>query len=160
MRLSTKSRYAVTAMLDLALNGTQGPVTLADISENQSISLSYLEQLFASLRAKGLVRGVRGPGGGYYLGRDSGEISIADVICAVDDWVEYTRSPSYQNSTSTDLNQATTRSLWDDLSQQIFGFLADISLQDLVERGAAQNPAEVETPRKLASLGLHQHRAA
>ena len=159
MRLSTKSRYAVTAMLDLALNGSQGPVTLADISENQSISLSYLEQLFASLRAKGLVRGVRGPGGGYYLGRDSGQISIADVICAVDDWVEYTRSADYQKNKSADLHQATTRSLWDDLSQQIFDFLADITLQDLVQRGEAHTAASVEAPRKLASLGL-QHRAA
>ena len=87
MRLSTKSRYAITAMLDLALNGTKGPVTLAEISENQNISLSYLEQLFASLRAKGLVRGVRGPGGGYFLARDAGKISIADVFCAVDEWV-------------------------------------------------------------------------
>jgi len=97
MRLSTKGRYAVTAMLDLALNGTDGPVTLADISENQGISLSYLEQLFAALRNRGLVRGVRGPGGGYYLGRESDEISIADIICAVDEWVEFTRCKGKQN---------------------------------------------------------------
>ena len=133
MRLSTKSRYAVTAMLDLALNGARGPVTLADISENQSISLSYLEQLFAALRAKGLVRGVRGPGGGYYLGREAEAISVADVICAVDDWVEYTRSKP--QASSSDVQQCTTRALWDDLSGQIFDFLADITLAQLVQRG-------------------------
>ncbi len=91
MRLSTKGRYAVTAMLDLALHEGKGPVTLADISANQGISLSYLEQLFAALRAKHLVRGVRGPGGGYYLSKASAEITVADIICAVDEWVEFTR---------------------------------------------------------------------
>ena len=91
MRLSTKGRYAVTAMLDLALHGEKNPVTLADISNNQGISLSYLEQLFASMRSKGLVKGVRGPGGGYYLGKPASEISVANIICAVDEWVEFTR---------------------------------------------------------------------
>jgi Rrf2 family iron-sulfur cluster assembly transcriptional regulator len=133
MRLSTKGRYAVTAMLDLALNGTEGPVTLADISENQGISLSYLEQLFAALRNKGLVRGVRGPGGGYYLGRDSDEISVADIICAVDEWVEYTRCKA--RPTSHDGQRSMTHNLWDDLSQQIFVFLTDITLDDMVRRG-------------------------
>jgi len=133
MRLSTKGRYAVTAMLDLALNGNDGPVTLAEISENQGISLSYLEQLFASLRGKSLVRGVRGPGGGYYLGRASDEISIADIICAVDEWVEFTRCKGKQNC--HDGQRCLTHSLWDDLSQQIFVFLSDITLADLVERG-------------------------
>ena len=142
MRLSTKGRYAVTAMLDLALNGTQGPVTLADISENQGISLSYLEQLFAALRSKGLVRGVRGPGGGYYLGRESDEISIADIICAVDEWVEFTRCKGKQNC--HDGQRCLTHSLWDDLSQQIFMFLTDISLADLVERGAQREAERLE----------------
>jgi Rrf2 family iron-sulfur cluster assembly transcriptional regulator len=133
MRLSTKGRYAVTAMLDLTLNGTDGPVTLADISENQGISLSYLEQLFSSLRRKNLVRGVRGPGGGYYLGRAADEISIADIICAVDEWVEFTRCKGKQNC--LDGQRCMTHSLWDDLSQQIFIFLTDITLDDLVKRG-------------------------
>ncbi|MCB1774887.1 MAG: Rrf2 family transcriptional regulator [Gammaproteobacteria bacterium] len=156
MRLSTKSRYAVTAMLDLALNGSQGPVTLADISENQSISLSYLEQLFAALRAKGLVRGVRGPGGGYYLGRDAGEISIADIICAVDEWVEYTRSKAQQMPPET---TCTTRGLWEDLSQQIFDFVAGISLQDLVIRGQ-QRAAELSRPEtRPAVVGLKDRAA-
>jgi Rrf2 family iron-sulfur cluster assembly transcriptional regulator len=133
MRLSTKGRYAVTAMLDLALNAGQGPVTLSDISENQGISLSYLEQLFAALRSKNLVRGVRGPGGGYYLGKDPDEISIADIICAVDEWVEFTRCGGRQNCRNG--QKCLTHSLWDHLSDEIFGFLSQISLRDVVERG-------------------------
>lgn len=158
MRLSTKGRYAVTAMLDLALNGTDGPVTLADISENQGISLSYLEQLFAALRNKGLVRGVRGPGGGYYLGRESAEISIADIICAVDEWVEFTRCKGKQNC--HDGQRCLTHSLWDDLSQQIFMFLMDISLHDLVERGE-EREAERRQKKTAATavLGLKEQAA-
>ncbi len=133
MRLSTKGRYAVTAMLDLALNGKDGPVTLSDISENQGISLSYLEQLFASLRAKNLVRGVRGPGGGYFLGREANEISIANIICAVDEWVEFTRCRGKEDCRGG--HRCLTHSLWDDLSRQIYEFLEEISLSDLVEKG-------------------------
>ena len=133
MRLSTKGRYAVTAMLDLALNGQDGPVTLSDISENQGISLSYLEQLFAALRSRQLVRGVRGPGGGYFLGRSADEISIADIICAVDEWVEFTRCRGKEDCRGG--QRCLTHSLWDDLSKQIYEFLTEISLADLVERG-------------------------
>lgn len=158
MRLSTKGRYAVTAMLDLALNGTQGPVTLADISENQGISLSYLEQLFAALRSKGLVRGVRGPGGGYYLGRDSDEISIADVICAVDEWVEFTRCKA--KPTSHEGQRCLTHSLWDDLSQQIFIFLSDITLRDLVERGEEREAARRQKKAAASQLLGLKHQAA
>jgi Rrf2 family iron-sulfur cluster assembly transcriptional regulator len=141
MRLSTKGRYAVTAMLDLALNGVKGPVTLAEISENQGISLSYLEQLFAALRSKELVRGVRGPGGGYYLGRSADDISIANIICAVDEWVEFTRCGGRQNCRRG--ARCLTHTLWDDLSAEIFDFLSDISLGDLVKRGPGteQKPA-------------------
>lgn len=142
MRLSTKSRYAITAMLDLALNGTKGPVTLADISENQNISLSYLEQLFASLRAKALVRGVRGPGGGYFLARDAETISVAEIVCAVDEWVEYTRSPAYLSKTG-DPAHSSTRGLWEDLSTQLFDFLEDITLAALVQRGEYRAEAAV-----------------
>jgi len=142
MRLSTKGRYAVTAMLDLAIHSGNGPVTLADISVNQGISLSYLEQLFASLRSKQLVRGVRGPGGGYYLGRAADEISIADIICAVDEWVEFTRCKGREDCHGG--QRCLTHSLWNDLSEQIFRFLSDITLQDLVERGL-----EREETRKL-----------
>jgi Rrf2 family iron-sulfur cluster assembly transcriptional regulator len=133
MRLSTKGRYAVTAMLDLALQGGEGPVTLAEISETQGISLSYLEQLFACLRGKQLVRGVRGPGGGYYLGRAPEDISIADIICAVDEWVEFTRCGG--NRDCKDGKRCLTHNLWDDLSNEIFTFLSRISLAKLIERG-------------------------
>jgi Rrf2 family iron-sulfur cluster assembly transcriptional regulator len=140
MRLSTKGRYAVTAMLDLALNGKKGPVTLAEISENQGISLSYLEQLFAALRNKDLVRGVRGPGGGYYLGKSEDEISIANIICAVDEWVEFTRCGGRQNCSGG--ARCLTHTLWDDLSSEIFNFLADISLGDLVRRNLGKKEEE------------------
>jgi Rrf2 family iron-sulfur cluster assembly transcriptional regulator len=139
-------------MLDLALNGTDGPVTLADISENQGISLSYLEQLFAALRGKGLVRGVRGPGGGYYLGRASDEISIADIICAVDEWVEFTRCKGKQNC--HDGQRCLTHSLWDDLSQQIFIFLTDITLADLVERGVEREETRKARRQAAQMLGM------
>ena len=157
MRLSTKGRYAVTAMLDLALNGKEGPVTLADISENQGISLSYLEQLFAALRSKGLVRGVRGPGGGYYLGRASDEISIADIICAVDEWVEFTRCKGKQNCHEG--QRCLTHSLWDDLSQQIFMFLTDITLDDLVQRGEVREAARLEKKAAAKVVGLTEQAA-
>ncbi len=137
MRLSTKGRYAVTAMLDLALNGQDGPVTLSDISENQGISLSYLEQLFAALRAKNLVRGVRGPGGGYFLGREADEISIANIICAVDEWVEFTRCQGREDCRGG--QRCMTHNLWDDLSRQIYEFIEEISLADLVSRGQGSN---------------------
>ncbi len=133
MRLSTKGRYAVTAMLDLALHSESRPVTLADVSVSQGISLSYLEQLFAALRSKKLVRGVRGPGGGYYLGRPAAEISIADIICAVDEWVELTRCGGRENCRGG--QRCLTHQLWDQLSDEIFRFLSDITLQDLVDRG-------------------------
>lgn len=149
MRLSTKSRYAITAMLDLALNGRGGPVTLADISENQNISLSYLEQLFASLRARELVRGVRGPGGGYFLGRDASEISIADIVCAVDEWVEYTRSPAYLSKTA-EASHSSTRGLWEDLSEQLFDFLEDITLASLVQHGGLRG-----APAGIGSAAAH-----
>jgi Rrf2 family transcriptional regulator, iron-sulfur cluster assembly transcription factor len=139
MRLSTKGRYAVTAMLDLALHSGSGPVTLADVSVNQGISLSYLEQLFAALRAKNLVRGVRGPGGGYYLGRPADEISIANIICAVDEWVEFTRCGGRENC--RDGQRCLTHHLWDQLSDEIFRFLSDITLQDLVDRGRPRQDA-------------------
>ena len=158
MRLSTKSRYAITAMLDLALNGTEGPVTLGDISENQNISLSYLEQLFASLRAKGLVRGVRGPGGGYFLARDAGTISIADIVCAVDEWVEYTRSPAYL-SKAGDAAHSSTRGLWEDLSAQLFGFIEDITLAALVQ-GDGNRAAAAAEGRSGAQIRSIASRAA
>jgi len=133
MRLSTKGRYAVTAMLDLALHGGDRAVTLAEISANQGISLSYLEQLFAALRGKQLVRGVRGPGGGYYLAKDADEISISDIICAVDEWVEFTRCGGRQDCQEG--KRCLTHTLWNSLSREIFDFLSGISLADVIQRG-------------------------
>ena len=141
-------------MLDLALNSGKGPVTLADISASQGISLSYLEQLFAALRGKQLVRGVRGPGGGYYLGKPSADISIADIICAVDEWVEFTRCGGRENC--WDGKRCLTHSLWDQLSDEIFKFLSGISLADLVARGS-RGDDEIDAD----DLGIsHKRRAA
>lgn len=132
MRLTTKGRYAVTAMLDLALHFEDGPITLADISQRQCISLSYLEQLFAKLRRQGLVESTRGPGGGYRLSRAPKEIPVADVILAVDEKVETTRCGGLANC--QDDEQCLTHELWAELSQEIYQFLCGISLGDLVER--------------------------
>ena len=132
MRLTTKGRYAVTAMLDLALNAQQGPVSLADISERQSISVSYLEQLFAKLRKGGLVASMRGPGGGYQLARGSHEIYVAEIIDAVDERVDATRGGG-----QGDCQQGVTcltHELWSDLSNQLHAFLESINLQELVDR--------------------------
>jgi Rrf2 family iron-sulfur cluster assembly transcriptional regulator len=141
-------------MLDLALNGKNGPVTLADISENQGISLSYLEQLFAALRSKELVRGVRGPGGGYYLGKSADEISIANIICAVDEWVEFTRCGGRQNCSGG--ARCLTHTLWDDLSSEIFNFLAGISLGDLVRRNLNKSEEEEKEPLSVVASSSSQ----
>lgn len=132
MRLTTKGRYAVTAMLDLALHRDQGPITLADISQRQGISLSYLEQLFSRLRKQGLVESTRGPGGGYCLGRPAEAIAVADVIAAVDESVDATRCGGMENCQAD--QRCLTHELWCDLSKQIFEFLSGIKLADLVQR--------------------------
>lgn len=132
MRLTTKGRYAVTAMLDLALHKDQGPINLAEISNRQGISLSYLEQLFSRLRKQELVTSARGPGGGYLLGRATSEISVSDVISAVDESVDATRCGGLKNCQADD--RCLTHDLWEELSQQITEFLQGISLEDLVQR--------------------------
>ena len=132
MRLTTKGRYAVTAMLDLAIHHDQGPVTLAEIANRQGISLSYLEQLFALLRRRSLVSSTRGPGGGYRLGKPGSEVSVADVIAAVDESVDATRCGGRENCQGEE--RCLTHDLWQDLSRQIYDFLNDIDLAMLVER--------------------------
>jgi Rrf2 family iron-sulfur cluster assembly transcriptional regulator len=132
MRLTTKGRYAVTAMLDLALQEGKRPVTLQDIAANQEISLSYLEQLFARLRAAGLVKGMRGPGGGYRLARDMDKISIAAVIGAVDETADMTRCAGEANC--LDGEKCLTHELWMELSEKIYEFLNAITLGELVRR--------------------------
>jgi Rrf2 family transcriptional regulator, iron-sulfur cluster assembly transcription factor len=136
MKLTTKGRYAVTAMLDLALHEGKGPITLADISSRQEISLSYLEQLFAKLRKNGLVSSARGPGGGYKLSRDSDSIVIAEIIAAVDETVDATRCQRKANCKKDE--RCLTHQLWCDLSDQIFDFLSSISLGQLVEKRELQ----------------------
>jgi Rrf2 family iron-sulfur cluster assembly transcriptional regulator len=136
MRLTTKGRYAVTAMLDLALHERKGPISLADISTRQEISLSYLEQLFAKLRRAGLVSSVRGPGGGYKLGRTDGEISVAAVVDAVNETMDATRCGGKGDCNNG--QPCLTHYLWQDLSNQIHDFLSGISLSDLVARHEAR----------------------
>ena len=140
MRLTTKGRYAVTAMLDLALHYDDGPITLADISHRQGISLSYLEQLFSRLRKQGLVDSTRGPGGGYRLSRVADEIAVADVITAVDEKVETTRCGGLANC--QDEHQCLTHDLWTELSSQIHDFLSGISLGNLVARDGVREVSE------------------
>lgn len=132
MRLSTKGRYAVTAMLDLAVHEGKGPITLAEISQCQGISLSYLEQLFARLRREGLVEGVRGPGGGYRLAKPPKDISIADIITAVDEKVDATLCEGKENC--QDGKRCLTHDLWNSLSEQIFNYLASINLAEFLVR--------------------------
>ena len=130
MRLTSKGRYAVTAMLDVAMFAKQAPVPLADISERQGISLSYLEQLFARLRKRGLVISVRGPGGGYRLGRDADSISVGAVIDAVDESIDATKCQGKGNCHNGE--QCLTHSLWEGLSDRIAQFLDGITLAELM----------------------------
>ena len=136
MRLTTRGRYAVTAMLDLALHYQSGPVPLAEIAERQGISQSYLEQLFSRLRKRGLVDGTRGPGGGYRLVKSSELISVADVIDAVDETVDATRCGGQLNCQGE--QRCLTHDLWAGLSTQIRDFLGNISLNELVGQRGVQ----------------------
>ena len=140
MKLTSKGRYAVTAILDLAFHSQAGPVALSHISRRQDISLSYLEQLFTRLRKQQLVSSTRGPGGGYSLSRPASEIAVAEVVAAVDEVVDTTRCSGAVNC--HDGQQCLTHELWDDLSQQIYDFLDDISLQDLMEERSIQQVAQ------------------
>ncbi len=136
MKLTTRGRYAVTAMLDLAIHGSERPVSLADISSRQEISLSYLEQLFSKLRRNGLVLSVRGPGGGYHLARAESAIFVAEIIDAVDESVDVTNCHGKGNCQQGEV--CLTHHLWLDLSEQIHAFLSQISLGDLVGRREVQ----------------------
>ena len=140
MRLTTKGRYAVTAMLALALHSDQGPVSLSDISSRQGISLSYLEQLFSKLRKKSLVNSVRGPGGGYRLSRSNNDIFVAQIVDAVNESVDATGCKGRSDCQSG--NTCLTHHLWCDLSDQIHDFLNQISLDQLVRRNDVRQVAE------------------
>jgi len=139
MRLTTKGRYAVTAMLDLAMHSKADPVVLSDIALRQGISLSYLEQLFSKLRQNKLVKSIRGPGGGYLLNQSVSEISIADVIEAVDESIDSTRCEDKGNC--QDGQVCLTHHLWLDLGKHIHGFLHGITLLDLMNKPEVQNIA-------------------
>ncbi|MCG6975161.1 MAG: Fe-S cluster assembly transcriptional regulator IscR [Acidiferrobacterales bacterium] len=139
MRLTTKGRYAVTAMLDLALHYDQGAVTLAEIAKRQGISLSYLEQLFARLRRNGLVDSVRGPGGGYNLAHDPAKISVADIIVAINENIDARRCGGKANCHGDE--RCLTHELWEELSDRIHSFLKSISLADLVNQPQVQEVA-------------------
>jgi len=140
MRLTTKGRFAVTAMVDLALRQNGGPVTLSAISERQHISLSYLEQLFGKLRRHKLVSSVRGPGGGYNLAQPTREMSVADIILAVDEPLDATQCGGKENCVDGE-KRCMTHDLWATLNTKMFEYLSSVTLQDLVDhqRGEKTN---------------------
>jgi Rrf2 family transcriptional regulator, iron-sulfur cluster assembly transcription factor len=140
MRLTTKGRFAVTAMIDLALRQHDGPVTLAGISDRQKISLSYLEQLFGKLRRHELVSSVRGPGGGYTLAKPMEGLSVADIIKAVDEPLDATQCAGRENC--RDEHRCMTHELWTSLNKRMIEYLESIMLVDLVERQRQKQQAE------------------
>lgn len=152
MRLTTKGRYAVTAMLDLAYHSEKRPVTLTDIAKRQHISLSYLEQLFARLRRAGMVEGVRGPGGGYQLSRDASQINISEIIMAVDEAIDSTRCGGKANCQNN--QPCLTHDLWLGLSEQIRDYLASISLADVLRRKNVRLVAERQDKQASGVQGI------
>jgi Rrf2 family transcriptional regulator, iron-sulfur cluster assembly transcription factor len=136
MRLTTKGRFAVTAMIDLAMHHGSGPVTLAEISGRQKISLSYLEQLFGKLRRHNLVESVRGPGGGYVLARDMGEVSVTEIILAVDEPIDATQCGGKENC--HDDRKCLTHDLWAALNERIFDYLGGVNLRQLADSQKAK----------------------
>lgn len=151
MRLTTKGRFAVTAMIDLAMRNGSGPVTLADISERQKISLSYLEQLFGKLRRRGLVSSVRGPGGGYNLAQPTQSMSVADIITAVDEPIDATQCGGKENC--RDEQKCITHDLWTDLNRHLFDYLGAVKLSELVAK-QLKKAAEGE----VSVMQLHDNR--
>ena len=150
MRLTTKGRFAVTAMIDLALRGDEGPVALASISDRQKISLSYLEQLFGKLRRYKLVDSVRGPGGGYCISRPLNQVAVADIIRAVDEPLDATQCGGRENC--HDEHRCMTHDLWSTLNAKMYEYLSSVTLADLVERQKQKQvtaPVVVEVKRRL-----------
>ena len=137
IRLTTKGRFAVTAMIDLALRQGNGPVTLAAISQRQRISLSYLEQLFGKLRRHELVESTRGPGGGYTLARNAADITVADIIVSVDEPMDATQCGGKENCLG-EAGRCMTHDLWATLNQRMVDFLASVNLQKLVDEQLAK----------------------
>ena len=159
MRLTTKGRYAVTAMIDLSINQANGPVTLKSISDNQGISLSYLEQLFSKMRKSNLVNGTRGPGGGYVLARDVDQISIAEIVVAVDEPLEFTECDGRQNCHEG--KRCLTHGLWSELSDQLYAFLSGVRLGQLMRESGIEdknNSAQADSIRYVDIPSLENHR--
>ena len=145
MRLTTKGRFAVTAMVDLAMRQTRGPVTLAGISQRQKISLSYLEQLFGKLRRHELVESTRGPGGGYTLARDTDRMSVADIIIAVDESLDATQCGGKENC--LDDKRCMTHDLWATLNAKMYDYLSSVNLADLVAHQNGKHVAVLHDSR-------------
>ena len=156
MKLTTRGRYAVTAMLDLALYENQGPISLADISGRQEISLSYLEQLFSRLRRSGLVESTRGPGGGYRIAQPLAEVSVANIVRAVNESVDTTQCGGQKNCHHH--GRCLTHDLWEGLSEQIDSFLSGISLQDLIDKDQVRDVAQrqAESPLMFRQVQARQ----
>lgn len=154
MRLTTKGRFAVTAMIDLAMRQHQGPVTLAGISQRQKISLSYLEQLFGKLRRHELVESTRGPGGGYTLARSAKDVTVADIIFAVDEPIDATQCGGKENCVED--GQCMTHELWSNLNKKIVEFLDSVSLAEMVDQQRSRETRQA--PRQISVL--REHRAA
>jgi Rrf2 family transcriptional regulator, iron-sulfur cluster assembly transcription factor len=150
MRLTTKGRFAVTAMVDLAMRQTRGPVTLAAISERQHISLSYLEQLFGRLRRRKLVSSVRGPGGGYRLAQPMQGVSVADIVIAVDEPLDATQCGGKENC--ADDKRCMTHDLWATLNKKMHEYLSSVSLADLVAQQAAKPVAVLHDKRPVEKV--------
>ena len=157
MKLSTKSRYAVMAMVDLAKQSTGEPIALADVADRQEISLSYLEQIFGKLRRGGLVNSVRGPGGGYMLSRSAADTRISDIILAVDEPIQTTRcKPGSPFGCKSNQSRCLTHDLWEELGHQIYIYLSSVSLEDVVQkrvlgRGGQAYQSEQTSMSQLAS---------
>ena len=154
MRLTTKGRFAVTAMIDLALRGGEGPVTLAGISERQKISLSYLEQLFGKLRRYSLVDSVRGPGGGYCLARPGSKITVADIVRAVDEQLDATQCGGKENC--RDEERCMTHELWTTLNAKMYEYLASVTLADLVDIQLKKLGGDVSVLKDVRRVGASQ----
>ncbi len=154
MRLTTKGRYAVTAMLDLAFHSQTKPVTLTEIAARQTISLSYLEQLFARLRKANMVKGIRGPGGGYTLSRNANEINIADIIAAVDEPIDATKCGGEANCQNE--KACLTHDLWMGLSYQIKDYLKGITLGQLIENHHIQETAKKQNEETIKVIEIHR----
>jgi Rrf2 family iron-sulfur cluster assembly transcriptional regulator len=155
MRLTTKGRFAVTAMIDLALRQGTGPVTLAGISQRQAISLSYLEQLFGKLRRHEIVESIRGPGGGYSLARKADQVTVADIIIAVDEPLDATQCGGKENCHGADAAtgaRCMTHELWATLNEKMVDYLDSVSLQDLVDQQKHKHSEQVVVMHRAPAL--------